>query len=294
MSATRAIRPRRRGHGARDRRLPLAGRCILVTRPRAQSRGLCDRLRRLGARPVAVPAIGILPSSDGGPLDRALRTLRRYDWVVLTSANGARACLARARALRIDLRDLDRPRWAAIGPATAAALRAARIPVDMIPSQYLTEAVARELRDVTGRRILLPRTEARPEGTGYPRAGGALADALRSRGAEVDEVAAYRTVLAPRPLTPRVRRLIASGAIDTVLFTSASTVRGLVRLLGNRRAPLRTMTIACIGPVCAAAAVRAGLRPHIVADQHTTGGLIEALLTHRSKGALHVQSRAAR
>ncbi len=288
MSATRAIRPRRRpraGHGGRDRRLPLAGRCILVTRPRAQSRGLCDRLRRLGARPVAVPAIGILPPTDGGPLDRALRKLRRYDWVVLTSANGARACLARARALRIELRDRDRLRWAAIGPATAAVLRVAGMTVDLIPSRYLTRAIARELRDVTGRRILLPRTDAAPR---------ALADALRSKGAEVDEIAAYRTVLAPRPLTPRVRRLITSGAIDTVLFTSASTVRGLVRLLGNRRAPLRTMTIACIGPVCAAAAIRAGLRPHIVADLHTTDGLIEALLTNRSKGVLHVQSRVAR
>ncbi len=269
----------------RDRRRPLAGRRILVTRPRAQSRALCEALRRLGARPFSVPAIGIVPPAAGGRLDRALRNLRRYDWVVLTSANGARACLARARALRIDLPAFSRPRWAAVGPATAAALRAAGVRVGMIPSEYLTAAVARELRSVAGRRILLARTGA---------ATRALADSLRARGAVVDQIAAYRMVLAPRPLPVRVKRLIDARAIDTVLFTSASTVRGLVRVLGARRARLRTMTIACIGPVCAAAAKREGLRPQIVAREHTVDGLIKALLGAPAKGAYDVQSRATR
>jgi uroporphyrinogen-III synthase len=256
-----------------------------VTRPRAQSRALCDRLRHLGARPVAVPAIAIVPPEPGGPLDAALRNLRRYDWVVLTSANGVRACLSRAQALRVDLRDQNGLRWAAVGPATASALRAAGIIVNMVPRRFLTDAIARELRDVSSRSILLPRTPAAPR---------ALARVLRARGAKVDEVAAYRTVLAPRPLPPRVRRMIASQAIDTVLFTSASTVRGLLRLLGDRPAPLRNMTVACIGPVCAAAVVRAGLRPRIVANPHTTDGLIQALVNDRSKGASHAQRRTAR
>lgn len=274
----------RRG-AAGVRRLPLAGRRILVTRPAAQSRGLCDRLRRLGALPVAAPTIGIASSGPGGSLDRALRNLGRYDWVVVTSPNGARACLARARALRIGARDLDRVRWAAIGPATASALRAGGITVGMTPSRYLTGAIVDELRGVAGRRILLPRTDAAPR---------TLAEALRARGAEVDEVTAYRTVVAPPRLGPRVRRLIASRAVDTVLFTSASTVRGLVRLLGDRRHPLRTMTIACIGPVTAAAVVEAGMRPDIVADPHTVDGLITALVTAPAKGDTHGSRRAAR
>ncbi|MGH2375462.1 MAG: uroporphyrinogen-III synthase [bacterium] len=278
-----AVRSARR-RGVHDRRRPLAGRRILVTRPRAQSQVLCDVLRRLGARPLAVPAIGIAPPAARGPLDRALRSLGRYDWVVLTSANGARACLARARALRLDLRTFSRPRWAAVGPATAAALRAAGMRVALIPSRYLTAAIAHELPVAPGQRILLLRTTA---------ATPALADALGARGAVVDQVAAYRTRLAPRPLSPRLRRLIDARAIDTVLFTSASTVRGLVRMLGRRRGSLRTMTVACIGPVCAAAAEREGLRPQIVAGEHTTRGLINALLAAASKGAHHVESRAA-
>lgn len=272
-----------RGRSAHDLQRPLAGRRILVTRPRAQSQALCDLLRRLGARPLPIPAIGIAPPSARGPLDRALRSLGRYDWVVLTSANGAHACLARARALRIDLRTSRRPRWAAIGPATAAVLRAAGIRVALIPSRFLTAAIARELPVAPGNRILLARTTA---------ATPALADTLGARGAVVDQVAAYRTRLAPRPLSPQLRRLIDARAIDTVLFTSASTVRGLVRMLGRRRGSLRTMTVACIGPVCAAAAEREGLRPQIVAGEHTTRGLIKALIA-ASKGAHDVESRAA-
>jgi uroporphyrinogen III methyltransferase/synthase len=217
----------------------------------------------------------------GGPLDRALRRIERYDWVVATSANGVRSCLNRARALGIDLA-AARVRWAAIGPATSGVLRGAGIRVAMTPRRYLTSAIARELREVAGRRVLLPRADVAPP---------ALAQALRARGAVVDEVTAYRTALVPSREGERLRRLISEGRIDTVLFTSASTVRGLVRLLGRGRRALAGLTIACIGPVTAAAVVDAGLRPHAVAATHTTDGLIRALLgtdrKRRTRGGRH-------
>lgn len=251
--------------------LPLAGRRILVTRPRAQSRPLCDRLRRLGAQPVAVPTIGIVAPRAGGPLDAALAAIERYDWVVATSANGARAIVRRARALGIALGRSHRPRWAALGPTTAAALRAAGVPVALVPPRFLTEGLAASLPEVAGRRILLPRTDA---------AGPALAEALRARGAEVDEVTAYRTVLAPARSQARILRLVGGREVDTVLFTSASTVRGLVRLLGAERDALQAMVIACIGPVTAAAAVEEGFHPAVVAAEHTADGLVAALVAH--------------
>ena len=256
----------RPGTGARP--LPLAGRRILVTRPRAQSDEICERLRKLGAQPFSAPTIRILGPRAGGPLDRALRQIDWYDWVIVTSANGVGACLDRARALGIDLA-AARVRWAAIGPATSAALREAGISIGMTPSQYLTGAIARELRGVVGQRVLLPRTDAAPPD---------LARALRARGAVVDEVTAYRTVLAPARVGLRVRRLISGRRVDTVLFTSASTVRGLVRLLGRNRRALTGLTIACIGPVTAAAVIEAGLQPDAVAKEHTIDGLIRALV----------------
>lgn len=269
------------------RRGPLARRRVLVTRPRPQSAPLVARLRALGAEPIAIPTISIAGPREGGPLDEALRRLSDYDWVVVTSANGARACRARARALGADLRG-PRPRWAAVGPATARALRAAGVTVAMLPSRFLTEAIAEEVPVAAGDRVLLPRTEAAPAG---------LAQALRRRGAVVDEVAAYRTIIAPPRSRPRLHAALAGRGVDAVVVTSPSTVRGLVRLLGDRRGALRRAAIACIGPVTAAAAVEEGLRPTVVASEHTIDGLLEALVAHytaRPRGGTHARDRAAR
>jgi uroporphyrinogen-III synthase len=274
---------------------PLEGLRVLVTRPRAQSRPLCERLRALGAEPVSVPTISIVPPRPGGPLDRALRRLEDYDWVILTSANGARACLARARALRLDLRRA-RVRWAAIGPATAGVLREAGIAVAMTPSRFVTDAIAEEWPGRAGERVLLPRTDAAPPG---------LAEALRARGAIVEEITAYRTTLAPVGSRATVRRLVTAHDVDAVIFTSASTVHGLVRLLGDDRAALDGIEIACIGPVTAAAVTEEGFSPAVVAQEHTVEGLLDALVArHRAraarrraadtKGDRHAQDRARR
>ncbi len=266
---------------------PLDGRRILVTRPRAQSRPLVDGLVAAGAKAIAVPTIRIVPPAASGPLDRALRRLDAYDWIIVTSANGARACLARAAALGVDLR-AARPSWAAIGPATAAVLREAGIPVALTPSRYLTEAIARELPDLAGARVLLPRTDAAPP---------ALAESLRARGACVDEITAYRTVLAPAQSRARLQRLVTSGEVDTVVFTSASTVRGFFRLLGRARDALRRIEIAAIGPVTAAAVIEEGFRPAVVAREHTADGIIIALTAHGStgsQGGSNARDRAAR
>jgi uroporphyrinogen-III synthase len=285
-----------------DRR-PLAGRRILVTRPRGRSRPLVARLRALGAEAVAVPTISIIGPRAGGPLDGALQRLAAgdYQWVIVTSANGVRACCARARALGIDLRQSrgggggrgagpppPRARRPAIGPATARALRAAGVVAAMMPSRFLTDAVAEEIPLADRDHVLLPRTDAAPPG---------LTQTLRRRGAVVDEVAAYRTVLAPPRSRARVLALVAGRRVDTVVVTSPSTVRGLVRLLGDRRDGLRRVQIACIGPVTAAAAVEEGLRPAVVAEEHTVDGLLAALVAHvaaRPGGTGHARDRAAR
>ncbi|MDR7556702.1 MAG: uroporphyrinogen-III synthase [Armatimonadota bacterium] len=273
--APRAARRQRPASGAAQ---PLAGRRILVTRPRAAARALCARLRALGATVVAIPTVEILPA-PAKSLDRALRRIGRYDWIVVTSANGARVLVTRAQALGLDLRRARRPRWAAVGPATAAVLRAAGVRVAKIPSRYLTEALGRELPDVAGRRVLLARADlASPD----------LARRLAARGAHVETVVAYRTRVAPRASALPLRRALARP-FDAIVCTSASTVRGLVRLAG--RARLRTSTLACIGPVTAAAARAAGLRPQIVARTHTVDGLLDALVaTLQTKGATDVAS----
>jgi uroporphyrinogen III methyltransferase / synthase len=249
-------------------RLPLKDRGVLITRPERQSRPLRDALRKLGAATVAVPTIEIAAPRAGGPLDAALRRLDRYDWVVVTSVNGVRACVARARALRIRLGRTTPPRWGAVGPATAAELRRAGIRVAQTPTRYLTRVIGRELREVRGRRVLLPRADS---------ASPTLASVLRERGASVDEVVAYHTIIGPKRHREGLRRALAGGRVDTIVFTSASTVHGLIRLLGPKSPALKAVALVCIGPVTAAALGEYGLTATTVATEHTTRGIVDAL-----------------
>jgi len=245
---------------------PLAGKRVLITRPREQADDFARRLEALGAVPVALPAIRLAPPADWGPFDEAIARLADYAWVAFTSANGVRFVSARLQDLGQTHPVFQANRVAAIGPATAEALRALGERVDFVPSRYVAEAIAEELGAVAGQRFLLLRADI---------ARAALREQLQARGAHVTEVAVYRTQTEPLDRA-EIDACLREG-IDVVTFTSASTVRGLVDALGGELAPLRGCVIAAIGPVTAEAAAAAGLFPGVVAREHTVPGLIQAL-----------------
>lgn len=245
---------------------PLVGKRILVTRPRVQADDLMDRLASLGAQPVVFPTVEIVPLADPSRLDRAVAELASYDWLIFTSVNGVSAFWERLASSGQDANALQAAQVAAIGPATARALQARGVTPDFVPQEYVAERIPDGLGEVDGRRILLPRADLARE---------ALADVLRQRGAHVDEIVAYHT----RPATPsseewaELRR-----GVDAATFTSASTVRNFVRLLGDETAAvLNGAHVVCIGPITAEAAREAGLRVEAVAEAYTTEGLVEAL-----------------
>lgn len=245
----------------------LAGKTVLVTRAREQAADLCDALSIHGARPVLFPTIEIRPPSDAGPLDHAIDRLEQYTWVLFTSVNGVAAFWSRfdqvGRAWPAAVR------LAAIGPATAAALRARGTQVHVMPAEYRAERLAESLPDITGGRVLLPRAE---------RVREALAQALRARGADVDEVTAYRTL----PTDPDQSALSAlRSGVDVATFTSASTVTNFDLLLGGAAAAtLARSVVACIGPVTADAARDLGIRVDVQAGSYTIPGLVQAILEH--------------
>jgi uroporphyrinogen III methyltransferase/synthase len=159
---------------------------------------------------------------------------------------------------------------AAIGPATAARLVDCGLRADYMPGEYVAEAVAAGLEDVGDQRVLLPRADiARP----------ALADLLRQKGAEVVDVAAYRT-LRPEVDAGELHHLLARITVAT--FTSSSTVRNLASMVRDAGLEfpdaLAQATVACIGPITAATAREFGLQVDLVAGEYTIGGLVEALL----------------
>jgi uroporphyrinogen III methyltransferase/synthase len=254
---------------------PLFGRGVIVTRPEAQAESCAALLEERGARVIHFPVIRIADPGDWAGLDRALADLAAYDWIIFTSANGVRRFFRRLGEQGGDVRDLRGIRVATIGPASAAAVEGMGIRVDIVPGEYISEGVVKafETVDLNGKRVLLPRAaEARdviPEG-------------LRARGATVDVVTAYRTVRSERT-REELEAILAGGKADVVTFTSPSTVKHFLEILGGPDALPPGLRIACIGPVTAAAARKAGLTIHIHQQEYTIPGMVEAIEAYFSK-----------
>ena len=263
--ASGAVRP-----GAR----PLAGRRVLVTRPRAQATELASRLEALGAEVIALPTIRLEPPEDWGPLDEAIRRLPGFDWLLFTSVNGVAAFRERLARLGKDAGALAGARIGAIGSETAAALGRAGMPADVVPAEYRAEALADALAPALrpGAAVLLVRAaEARD----------VLPERLRAAGARLTVAPAYRTVTARESAEPALR-LGAAGRLDAATFTSSSTVRGLVDLLGadGARRLLGGAAVAAIGPITAATLAEYGLTARITPREYTVAALADAIAAH--------------
>ncbi|HEY0786034.1 MAG TPA: uroporphyrinogen-III synthase [Acidobacteriaceae bacterium] len=249
---------------------PLAGRRIVVTRSREQASALTRRLEEQGAKVVEIPTIATVPPQSYEPLDAALAELGAYDWLVVTSANTARVLRERLEVL--DVHPVRLPQTVAVGPATAAALRAVGFRVDLVPEPAVAESIVAALRErVAGQRVLLVRAEV-----GRDLLPRALADA----GARVTVAAAYRTVPDEESVA-LVARLFAAGAakVDALTFTSSSTARNFFALL--ERAGLQwppQPRVFSIGPITSATLRDLGAAPHYEAVQHDVQGLVDGLL----------------
>ncbi len=251
------------------RALPLAGRRVLVTRAAHQAGKLSEGLRALGAEAVEVPVLEMQPPTDPAPLDRALRSLDTYDWLILTSANTVRALQARSQALGLSLALGADLRAAAVGEATAAAARQAGLAVTLVPETYVAEALVESMADqVAGKKILLARAET---------ARDVIPDALRAAGAQVDVVGAYRNVMPSA--APELLRAALEKRIDAATFTSSSSV---THLADAARAagivfPLAGVSAISIGPITSQTLRELGWEPAAEAIVSDIPGLIAAI-----------------
>jgi uroporphyrinogen III methyltransferase/synthase len=244
-------------YGYEDR--PLFSWRVVVTRTEEQGGEFATALADAGATPLVFPTISIVGPDDGGAaLEKAAGAVAGFDWVVFSSANAVDRFFAVLR----DARDLGRARVAAIGSATAAALRAHGVVADLVPLRFLDEALLEAFPAAPGGgRVLLPRAAV---------AGELLPDGLRALGWQVEVVEAYRTV---RPV-PSVDQLAAVAGADAVTFLSSSAVTGFLEMAGAQRLP---PVIVSIGPVTSRTARAAGLDVTLEAPEHTAAGVIAAL-----------------
>jgi len=251
---------------------PLSGRRILITRARHQAQSLATALEEKGAAVIAIPAIEIIPPDSYDALDAALWNAREYQWLVVTSANGAEVLAQRLAALKIPNAGLDHLKIAAIGPATARALGEMGLHVDEVPKQSIAESLVESLRpQVSGQNVLLVRAKV---------ARDVLPDELRKADAIVEVVDAYQTIV-PATSADDLRLLFAapSRLPDAVTFTSSSTVTNFFRLMHEADIPAwpTEMAAASIGPVTSQTLRHHGIEPAVEAVEYTIPGLIDAL-----------------
>lgn len=251
---------------------PLFGKRVLLTRPREQGERTASLLREQGADPVVMPTIEIGPPADFAPLDRALSELATYDWVAFTSENGVARTWERLASLGRDARAFGSSKLAAIGPGTAAALKAHGLTADVMAKEFRGEGLTRAMLDSMGERrgrvVVLRAKEARE----------VLPDALREAGCHVDVIAAYETHSVSRARIDAIADVLDRAAVDAITFTSASTVRSVCDALGAR-APtlLAKVKVVSIGPITSDAATERGVRVDATAAEHSLPGVIAAL-----------------
>jgi len=264
-------KPLRRG-------LPLLGKTIVVTRARAQSAEITNRLEACGATVIHCATIEVAPPSSWVALDSAIENLANYDWLLFTSANGVEFFFRRLREKRTD----GNPHPAAqiicaIGPATAQALKAEGARTNVVASESTAEGALAAIIDhvggperVRGLNFLIPRARVARE---------VLPDGLRSLGARVDAVEAYQTIR-PDIEPDTIRRLFKERPIDAITFTSSSTVSNLAGLVGlEDLSGLLANTLAvCIGPVTAETAEKHGVAKIVHPREYNTESLVDSIV----------------
>ena len=254
---------------------PLFGMGVVITRPERQVDDLARLLAAEGANPIAFPTIAIEPPAAWSDLDAALETLDTFDWLIFTSANGVQFFFDRLKQKGRDVRDLKGRKICCIGPATAKQVEDRGVRVDLVPQDYIAEGILKSFAamDLTGAKILIPRAE---------KARDILPEGLAKMGAGVVVAATYRTVNSGRKKEELASR-IEAGEVQMLTFTSSSTVTNFVEIMGPDYKLPPDVKIACIGPVTAATAKKAGFSVDIEQDEYTMEGLVASLVRHQLK-----------
>jgi uroporphyrinogen-III synthase len=251
---------------------PLKGIRVLVGRARHQAGALSGELRKFGASVVEIPFIEIRKPRSFRPLDTALKNLKTYDWLILTSVNGVEAMWSRLVQLQLGKKQVSKLRIAAIGPATKKAIEERGLRVDVVPKEYVAESVVRSMKaKVRGKSVLLVRAKV---------ARDVIPRELRRAGAHVDVVEAYETVV-PKASRRRLQAALRNPKRrpHVVTFTSSSTVKNFAALLGSKQLrALDGVRMSSIGPVTTATLREFKLPIDISAKEFTIPGLVAAIM----------------
>jgi len=252
---------------------PLFGKRVLVTRARTQSKIFVDLLEEQGAEVIEFPTIEIKPPRNWTRIDQAIEKLDTYNWLIFTSANGVNLFFQRLWRKKRDVRELKGIRIAAIGEETENQIGRMGIKVDLIPEEFRAEGLINLFKtiDIKGSRILIPRAKI---------ARKILPIKLRKMGARVDVLPVYETKMPGKLKIEKIRKLLLSGYINVITFTSSSTVKNFFSMIGRDKKIISGSTIACIGPITAETIRGFGVEPEIISEKYTVQGLTEEIASY--------------
>ncbi len=255
-------------------RKPLFGKRVVVTRARSQASVLSEKIEGLGGEAWEFPVIEIVPPADYAPLDGAIGSLKSFTWLIFTSVNGVDFFFRRLKELGRDIRELTGIKICTIGPATKEAVEKYHLRVDLVPEEYRAEGVVELFKGrlTPADRVLLPRAEVARE---------VLPDALVEQGIAVEVVPVYRTIQVEAE-GDQLREMLSQKLVDVVTFTSSSTVKNFVKLVGQEKLAdlVAGVKIASIGPITSETARDFGLKVDIEAEKYTIEGLIQGMLQY--------------
>jgi uroporphyrinogen III methyltransferase/synthase len=251
---------------------PLFGKGVVITRPEKQADDLARLLIKEGANPIHFPVIKIIPPLDWHGLDTAIKNLQDYDWLIFTSANGVAFFFERLFSKNKDIRDLKGIKICCIGPATAQQVESKGIKVDFVPEKFISEGILESFSDINlkGKKILIARAA---------KARDILPEGLKKIGAKVDVVTAYETINSGKKKN-ELEALLKENQVDVITFTSSSTIGNFVKIMGRNLSLPKGVKIACIGPVTASAAKKAGFPVDIHQEEYTMAGLVQSLINY--------------
>ena len=252
---------------------PLAGKKIVITRPKERSQKLAGHLRDAGAEVLEFPTIELKPvweTSEKEKLYEQVRNLELYHWLVLTSPAGAEYFFALLKRMKKDFRSLSNLRFAVIGEGTASVCREHGIYPDFMPERFYAAELGRRLAKQVKpdeRVCILRARHGSPE----------LTQAFENAEISYTDVTLYDTVTPEKPpLAERIRELLKAGEIDAVTFTSGSTVQGFLDILQPNKEALSGFAAICIGEKTEKTASTAGMKT-ILAETVSEEGIEQTL-----------------
>ncbi len=243
---------------------------VLVTRPKAQAAEFMTQLENAGACPVLLPTIKIVPPPDTKPIDKAIRNLNDYQWLILSSSNGVNRFFDYLEEKGLNHANLTHLKTICVGPKTALAAKERGLKGGLVAKKYAAEGIIEifSATDIKEQKVLLPRALKARE---------TLPENLRAKGATVDVIPVYETIFPPES-TSQLKHLLENKLIDFITITSASAAANLVQHCPPANlGTLRTIPTACIGPISAETALKNGLKVEVTATEYTCDGLLEAL-----------------